>query len=194
MSDGDGKMMAQTERVSQAEIDKALTAAQEQPPGTVRRVLNFRDRNLLVGAARSWCARDDQKKLKDQDKLIRLGRLISFDETLEYMAMLTDAQEELQRKWLSDWNRYRLWRNFQAGLITADDLAKGTDIDKGVPKPALVMPENTPAEMRGPSRDFFLPSKLDAWVQDAIRGMEWNFNAAEYAVELAEKFGVEIER
>ena len=187
-------MMAQTERVSQAEIEQVMIVAKEQPPGTVKRTLNFRDRNMLIGAARNWCSRDDQKKLKDQDKLVRLGRIISFDETIEFIAMLTDAQEELQRKWVADWRRYKIWRDFQAGLVAEDRLTKDIDPEKGVQKPPLVMPENTPDEMRGPARDFFLPSKLDAWAQDAIKAMDWNFNAAEYAVELAEKFGVEIER
>jgi hypothetical protein len=202
MSDGDGKLMLQNPP-SRPEIDRVLhpveaghspAAEPLQPAGTVKRTLNFRDRNLLIGAARNWCSRDGQKKLKDQDKLVRLAKLVYFEETLEYIAMIADAQEEVERKWRADWKRYKLWRNFQEGLISEEELTKDVDRENGVPKPTLLMPEITPAEMRGRSRDFFFPSKLDAWAQNAVEGMDWNFNAAEYAVELAEKFGVEVER
>ena len=183
------------DRVMRPELPEPVPA--EQPPGTTKRRLNVRERNLLIGACRARCTQEGHTKLKDQDKLNRIGKLVKFEETLEYIAMITDWQEEHALKWERDWVRYKAWRRYQEGLIQPDDekFPKGIDLEKGVPKPPLRVPENTPAQMRGPERDFYFPSKLDAWAQDAVKEMDWSefVPGAEYTLELSAKFGVEIE-
>lgn len=202
MDNGDTKMLTNTPHVAEETlVDRVMKpelpppVPVEQPLGTVKRVLNVRDRNLTIGACRARCMQEGHKKLKDQDKLNRLSKLINFEETIEYVAMLKDWQEEHSLKWERDWVRYKAWRRHQEGVISPDDerFLKGVNLEKGVKKPPLVMPENTPEQMRGPERTFYLPPKLDIWAQEAVKGMDWTDFGAEYSTELAAKFGVEIE-
>lgn len=201
MPDNGGRKMIENvtrEALADAKgVDPAVAPGEQKvPSGCVERVLNFRDRNLLIGACRAFCAKDGHKGIKDQSKLDRMNKLISFDETLEYIAMLDDAQEELTREWTRDKGKYKAWRDYQEKIVTAEAVLKafpGMDLDKGAVKPPLRMSENSPEEMRGKERAFYLPSKLDSWVQDAVRAMEWSPFAAEYAVELCAKFGIKGE-
>jgi hypothetical protein len=169
----------------------------EVPEGCVRRVLNFKDRNYLVGAAKAYCSRDGHKGLKDQRKLDQLTKLVNFEATLDHTAELTDLIEEAQVKWESTMVRYRVWRRFKESILDEDqvkDMKKkypGLDEEKNFQKPPIRPPEMSESDRRGPDSTFHFPAKLDAWVQDALEVMEWQVIHAEFAVELCEKFGVE---
>ena len=80
--------------------------------------------------------------------------------------------------------------------MSADEVRKAFpdfDPEKGMEKPSLRMPELSPEEQRGQDSTFYLPSKLDAWVQDALRAMDWNTVMTMYSVELCDKFGLKDE-
>ena len=167
------------------------------PAGCVERTLNFRDRNLLIGAARDYCGKKEHGDFKNQAKLDRLTKLMCFQETLDYFEMLTDHYDDATREWRSARRKYNAWKDLRSGLYKDPDSFKRDfpDIDpgKGAEKPPLRAPEMTPKETRGEERAFYLPSKLDAWVQDVLKGAVWNALAAEYAVELCSKFGLKDE-
>lgn len=166
------------------------------PPGCVERVLNYRERNLLIGAARDHCGKKENADFKNQSKLDRLTKLVAFIESLEYFEMLDDHYDDKVREWKSAKRAYTAWMNFKAGLLPAEELRKAfpvIDIEKGAPKPPLRQPEMNPQEMRGEERAFYLPSKLDSWVQDLLKTAIWQPLAAEYAVELCGKFGLKDE-
>ena len=177
-------------------------ASQKCPSGCVERLLNFRERNLLIGAARDYCGKVDRHgnkehgDYKNQSKLDRLAKLVAFSETLEYFEVINDHYEDVVRSWKRARLVYVAWMNLNSGLIKPEDFKRefpAVDPEKGVAKPALRMPEATPKEMRGDERAFYFPSKLDVWVQDLLRVVTFEPLAAEYAVELCSKFGIKDE-
>lgn len=179
--------------------DDATPAAADPkraPVGHAERILSFKDRNNLFGACRAFCAREGHQGFKDQTKLDRLNKIILFEETLEYFAMLDDSLEDEIRAWQRSKKHYKLWKNYKAGLIKAEDFRRelpGANPDEEPPKPSLLEPQTKPEEARGKERSFYLPSKLDSWAQDAIRAMDWSPFAAQWTVELCEKFGIKDE-
>ena len=174
------------------------TAPSEQkcPSGCVERTLNFRERNLLVGAARDYCEKKEHGDYKSQAKLARLSKLISFEETLDYFEMIDDHYNDAGQVWRRDKSIWTALRNLKDGLVNLEDFRKQfptVDVDKKMDKPPLRRPEASPKEMRGEDKVFYFPSKLDVWVQDVIKAAIWQPLAAEYAVELCEKFGINDE-
>lgn len=163
------------------------------PPGCVERVLTVYDRNLVCGACIRYCQQDGKKKLKDLDKLDRVKRLLRFDETLEFVAMNTDWLEDERVRWEGAKARYRLWRRWKEGILRAEDL-KATDpnFDPGVePERPPPQPPQLAREQRcGPARPVHVPSRLDAWIQEALRAMDWPSDMAEGASEIGRTFGV----
>lgn len=173
-------------------------AERKPPAGCVERILNFKDRNYLVGAALAYCGREGHKTYKDQRKLEQLKKLVNFEATLDHTAEITDAIELEQLKWAAAKEKYKAWVAYREGLLDAVAVAKlkiqypDMSLDQGPEKPP-VRPPDLAADTRGPDSTFYLPSKLDAWVQVALAAMEWPANMAEYAVELCEKFGIKDE-
>jgi hypothetical protein len=168
-------------------------AAGKPPLGHVERHLTMQDRNMIVGAALALCQHKDHKKLKDQRRLEAVKRLLKFDETLDYFAMVNDSLEEEQARWEGARERYRLFRKWKEGGLKTEDFRKdypGIDLGEGPPKPPLRGPEMSPQDKRGPERPFFLPAKLDAWIEEALREMDWDTPMSEGSVELAEKYGI----
>jgi hypothetical protein len=162
------------------------------PAGCVERILSFRDRNFIIGACRAFCEKDGHKGFKDQAKLSRLNKLLAFEETLEYFAEFDDTLEDLVRAWTRQKRMYKLRRDVEEGVVKAGEFEKefpGIALES-VEKPTLRPPENSKEDMKGAESHFYLPSKLDVWVQDALRAMEWNWSAAEFSVDLCAKFGV----
>jgi len=173
------------------------TLEKKCPSGCVERILNYRERNLLIGAARDYCGKKEHSDYKGQAKLDRLTKLICFQETLDYFDVLTDHYDEAVREWKSTRRKYNAWKDLKAGLYKDPDnfTRDFPDVDpgKGIEKPANRAPEITPKESRGEERSFYFPSKLDAWVQDVLKAAVWQALAAEYAVELCSKFGIKDE-
>lgn len=198
MSDNGGrKIIENVTREALTEMIKSEGEAPEskKPPiGCVERILNFKDRNNLFGACRAFCAKEGHQGFKDQTKLDRLNKIILFEETLEYFAMIDDVLEDEVRAWQRDKRRYKLWKDYKAGLVKPEDFRKEfSDQDAEPKKPALLQPESKPEDIRGKERSFYLPSKIDVWAQDAIRAMDWSPFLVEYTVELFQKFGIKEE-
>jgi hypothetical protein len=199
MSGSDGRpMLENAARMDVEKIMKDPVAAspEEQPIGTVKRVLNFRDRNLLIGACRQWADKDGKGDHKGQSKVDRLTKAISFQETIDYFNMIDDSVEDALFRWQKDRNSYLSFKQYEAGGLTLEDLRKRApwvDVSSPPAKPPKAQPEASPEEMRGKERTFYLPSKLDAWVQDVLKVSTFPSIASEYVVELCKKFGINEE-
>src|ERR1043166_7934111 len=166
------------------------------PAGCVERIPNVRARNFIVGACRAYCEKEGHKGFKDQKKLNDITKLLNFDATLEYNAVVNDQNEERVLAWEAATAMYKAWRRFKEKLIPAEEMRKNypdLNLERGIEKPSLRVPELSPEEQRGQDSTFYLPSKLDAWVQDALRAMDWNTVMTMYSVELCEKFGIKDE-
>lgn len=193
------------ESVTRKALDDAASPApppelgpgRKQPPGTVERRLNFKDRNYLVGAARAYCEKEGHKGFKDQRKLEQLKKLVDFESTLDHSAEITEAIEEMTAEWQSAKVMHTTWSRYKKGILTPDQVKEmkrqypDMDLENGPPKPPVRVPEPDPAYMRGPESVFYFPSKLDAWVQEALKVMEWPTTFTQYCFELFEKFQIE---
>ena len=184
-------------------VTRELLAAQEGekklsvpvPEGCVTRTLNFRERNLIVGACRFY-VKGEKGKYKGQFKVDRVGKLLSFEETLDYFNMMNDSQAENLFKWQEQRQAYVAYRMMKGGMMKAEDFAKqfpDLDLDECPPKPPVKQPELTHEEERGKPREFHIPSKLDVFIQDALKDMEWNPDWSKYVVELMVKYGISPE-
>lgn len=172
--------------------------AEAKPPaGCVERRLNCKERNILVGAARDYAReKGEHADFKNQMRLQRLIKTIRFEESIDYLSALEDHAEETVREWRSKRARRSMWLEWRAGLMEEDAVKKrfpGLSLDEEPEQVGTRPPELTPEEQRGPEEAFYLPSKLDAWVQDALRGAKWNPLLAEFVSELNEKFGIKDE-
>lgn len=201
MSD-DGKQLLQNAPVPAPDgtrlalVKDGEPAERKAPPGCVERILNVKDRNFIVGACRVYCEKEGHKGFKDQKKLDQVTKLLNFEATLDYNAVVNDHGEEITLAWESATARYRAWRRYKEKLLTAEEIRKtypDLDLEKGVEKPALRAPEIPPEMQRGQDSTFYFPAKLDVWVQDALRAMDWTTVMTQYAVALCEKFGMKDE-
>lgn len=196
------RAIEEASRIEKAEPAGKPAAPKKIPTGHVERVLNMRDRNFLIGACRAYCETAKHRKFKDQEKLDRLKKLLSFEETLDYMAMIDDSLDDERRKWRGAQNRYKFWLSLKEGAANLDDLKKeypGVDfvqlLDAEEPpaKPRARPPEHPPETLRGPERPFYLPSKLDAFAEEALRRMDWSTDMNEGSVEVCRKYAIERE-
>lgn len=197
----DGAKKAMVENACRVPVGEGGTGAPvpdggRPPAGCVERVLNFKDRNYIVGACLAYCEKDGHKGFKDQKKLDQVKKLLNFEATLDHTAEITDGLEERTLAWEGARARYKMWRQFKEGLLDADGVEEmrkrhpDLDLEKGPEKPPVRPPELSPEDQRGPESVFHLPSKLDAWIQGALGAMDWPTVMTEYCVELCEKFGV----
>lgn len=140
-------------------------------PGCVKRVLNFRDRNQIMVACRAWFQRNEKSDKNDEKAILRMNKvqkLLAFEETMEYFEMIEDSYAFRQAQWQ---------RERQAWIA-----GQGPNPGK--------KPQPTPEEQRGQERVFHIPSKQDAWIEEAIRGMKWHPIGVEYVAELFERFQI----
>ena len=167
------------------------------PAGCVERVLNFRDRNLIIGACREFCQGMGKGDYKAQAKLDKVSKIISFQETLEYFEMIEESMEEATFKWQRERNDWLCYQQYMSGSLTAEELKKrAPGVDTGNPPrkaSTKKAPEPTQDEQRGKARSFYFPSKIDVWVQDALKVANWQPLASEYVTELCLKFGLKDE-
>jgi len=166
------------------------------PVGHVERVLNYRDRNLLLGACQEYCSKDGRGNYKNTSKLDRISKLLLFQETVDYFAMIDESLEDALFKWQRSRNDWLSLQQYLGGGMTLEDLKKkapAVDPQSPPKRPALTQPQATPEEMRGKDRSFYLPSKLDVFAQDALRAATWNPQTAEYVTELLARFEIKDE-
>lgn len=171
------------------------TEEKKVPEGHVVRTLTFRDRNLIVGACKFY-VKGEKGKYKGQFKVDRVSKLLCFEETLDYFNMMNDSQAENLFKWQEQRQAYVAFRMMKGGMLKVEDFAKqfpDLDIDECPPKPPIKQPDLNDEEQRGKPREFHIPSKLDVFIQDALRDMEWNPDWSKYVVELLTKYGISPE-
>lgn len=176
--------------------DEGPAPEKKAPLGCVERVLDMRNKNAVIGACTLYCQKDGHKGLIDQTRLNRLKKLFNWDETLEYFAMIDDSLDDEVRAWKQAKNQYKLWKDYRAGLVKAEEVKKiypSFDLEGEIQKPALVEPKNKLEHRRGPEAAVYIPSKLDAWIQDALKATDWLVHMDELAVEVCEKFGIKSE-
>jgi hypothetical protein len=162
------------------------------PPGCVERVLTVRDRNMIVGACMTYVEKN--KSLKDMRMLVKVKEALDFEETVEYFAQLDASITEAVEEWQRARIKRKLWLDWRAGILQTEDLKRqfpNFDFEKEPPKPSPMPPKATEEEKRGPERTFYIPAKLDAWIEDALRAMEWETRHAEGGVAVSEKYGIE---
>lgn len=170
----------------------------KQPAGTVARDLNFRDRDMVIAACRESCAKEGKGGHKYQVKLDKLMKLLNVEEVAEYFDMIQDSVEDSAFKWGRLRNNWLNYQQYMSGGISRAELKeRAPDVDPSSPptKPPTRQPEPTREELRGKSRVFFVPSKLDAWIQDAVKSATWSVVAKdkylpEYVSELCQKLGI----
>jgi hypothetical protein len=154
----------------------------------------MRDRNLIVGACVSYCAKEGKRKVKEQVNLERVKRLFRFEETVEYFALMNDAVDDAKVVWDGARKKYRVWLALREGALKVSDVVKEYptfDLDVEPMKPSPVAPKIKAEELVGPTSTFHIPAKLDVWISDALRDMEWpteKVDMTEGAAELARKF------
>lgn len=168
--DGERKIVENVTREVLADALKegpiTLSDKNKLPPGCVERILSFRDRNLIIGACRAWCQKQDRSDQKAITKLDRIQKLLVFEETVEYYEMIDDHYTLKQREWEKQKQLYLDGKGEKHGK----------------------RPQPSAQEQRGQERLFHVPSKLDAWIQESLREMRWNPLTAEYVTELFSKF------
>lgn len=182
--------------VDRAPKDPSGKLIEKQPAGTVGRILNFRDRNLLVGACRDFCSKEGKGNHKAQSKLDRITKLVVFQETVDYFDMIDDSLEDALFRWQRLRNDWLALQQYMGGGLTAEDLKKkapSVDLTDPPGKPSRRQPEATADESRGVAREFYFPSKLDVWAQEVLKAVTWSPLASEYVTELCEKFGIKDE-
>jgi hypothetical protein len=184
------------EVIKDAFKEAASASEPKAPEGCTERTVTMRDRNSIMGACQAYCQKDGHKGLLDQTRLNRIKKILNWDETLEYFAMIDDSLDDEIRIWKRAKNQHKLWKDYRAGLIKAEDVKKtypDLDLEGEFKKPPLREPELKPEDKCGPKKVVYLPSKLDAWVQDALKAMEWLPKMEELAVEVCAKFGIKSE-
>lgn len=197
-SNGGRQMVVNTQKVELpiplGTTDLTEDVKKKPPAGTVERTLNFQERSLLVLACKLHCAKQDKGDHKAQAKLSRLLKIVSYEETVDYFDMIDDSLEDKLFKWQRERNDWLLVQQYLAGGIALDELKKKSpelDIENPPEKPARRQPEATKDEIRGSERSFYLPSKLDSWVQDVLHATHWpNPEKSMYITELCTKFGI----
>lgn len=172
-------------------------------PGFVAQELTMKDRNLVIGACRAYCQRKGEKRIENHQFLERLNRILAFDETLEFYAMIGDVKDQMTREWNGQRMRYNRWRDWKAGLpVKVDTALEGEDGVKTIiepfdpnreapAKPSHQAPKLPNDEERGPIRTFHIPAKLSVFIEKALKAMDWATFLTEDAVILCEKFGIE---
>lgn len=189
------------ETLAKVIVEKDQVEAKKQeksvPEGCVTRTLSMRDRNLILGACRTYVKGENRGKHKNQFKVDRIVKCLLEQETVDYFLMINDSQAENLFKWQEQRQAYVAFRMMKGGMIKPEEFAKSfpdIDMDECPPKPPIKQPELTKDEQRGPTREFYIPSKLDAFIEEALRDMEWGAIGSEQVVELMERYGIEAEK
>lgn len=186
----EGKLLIQPEAKLPAEASKI-------PAGCVERLLNFRDRDIIISATRDYCKSDGgHADHKHQSKLDKITKLLNLEECIEYFDMINEAYEDEIKEWMGNRKKYAIYQDYKLGLITIEEAKVQLptfDASSSQEKPSHRQPKPTSEEQRGKERVFYIPSKLDAMIQDALRAYKFNPLVAEFNAEVCLKFGIKEE-
>lgn len=191
MADSMGKQLLENSRRPDIVVPPAPPEPRKQPPGTVERILNVRERNYIVGVCLEFTKKNPGHK--SQIKVARVKDVVVFEETLKYIDMINDAYEEKAFQWRVAMHEWKNCRDYQAGMISLETFRKACpNVNLDIPreKPPRQHPEASPEELRGPESSFYFPPKIDVWVQECLKASAWEGVQPEYVVELCGKYGI----
>lgn len=192
MTDGQNAVTHPPRDAESIRNDAAATAT-KRPPGTVERALNCKERTLIIEACRQYCRKDGKGDSKAQSRLYRTMQIISYQEAVDYFAGLEDKLEDMAYDWQRAKNTWVAWKNYLSGALTMDAVKKMIprfDESRDPEKPSHGKPMLTSTELRGETRPYYFPSKIDAWLQDILKAVNWDPLHAEFVTELCGKFGI----
>lgn len=152
--------------------DVAAKPAEDPHAGCVKRELSMRDRNLILSAIEQYAADKSRNDHKGMRKLEKVKKLLATEVSEDYFDEIDDVHQAKLVAWLKEKN---LW-------------AEG----KSEHNPGK-RPEREDLDLKGPMSTFWIPAKLDGWVQDALRACQWNPKLSRDAVDLCDRYGIKDE-
>lgn len=152
----------------------------KNPLGNVPREFTMQDRRLILQSLDAYCKKDNRGDSKHLIKFQRIRTLLRYQELEEYYDMISDHVMDLLEKWSKAHKEY------------AEAKEKGEDW-KALERPSRRRPDAEPKDIRGPSVNFPVPSRLDVLIKDAVKAMQFDPSLAEYVVELYTKLDIKDE-
>ena len=188
------------EQLAKAVVEKDRLESEKPertiPEGCVVRNLSFRDRNLIIGSCRVYVKGENRGKHKNQFRVDRVCKILLEQETVDYFLMINDAQAENLFKWQEGRQAYVAFRMMKGGMLKPEEFVKnfpGLDMDVCPQKPPVQQPKLTEDEQRGKVREFYIPAKIDAFIEEALRDMDWGTLGSEQVVELLQRYRIDEE-
>lgn len=163
------------------------------PPGSVPRRFSMKERQLIVLACQVYSQNGDFKK---QRKLRDIRLILKADEVEDYFDTIREKEHDLLSEWTKASNMYRRYQAWKAGSESQEEILKAfPDMDlkdpaKAPKKPSFVEPEIGEKDIVGPDADFFIPAKVEVFIEAALKKMTWGTFDCSYVATLAEKYSL----
>jgi len=163
------------------------------PLGHVERHFTMAERQLIIFAAANAAKGGDYRK---QRKLRDVRQILGADQVEEYFDRLREAEEEAHGEWARQRNLYSHYQSFKIGGMSREELLETfpnlkLDHPEDLPKkPPFSKPKSSREDLRGPSRTFFIPAKLEVFIEASLKDMQWGPADHEDVAELAEKYNL----
>lgn len=189
-----------TEMLKNAEVAQPspLAVAEEPkcPPGYVERSFTMQERRLIVIAGSAYANGGDFKKAR---RLSELKAVLAYSAVTDYFESLSEAYEDRGRDWSKETNLYRSVLGWKAGSLSLQELVeKFPEIDARHPeniripkKPAYKAPQQTVEETQGPARKFFIHPKLEIFIAQSLKAMQWFSGDCDTAAKLTYEYQLE---
>lgn len=168
-------------------------AAKKCPEGFVERTFTMAERQLIIFAASNAAKAGDYRK---QRKLRDVRLILGADQVEEYFERLREAEEETHGEWARQRNLYSHYQSWKIGAMTKDEVLETfPELKLGHPedvpkKPPFSKPKTSKEDLRGPSKAFHIPAKLEVFIEASLKDMQWGPSDHEDVAELAEKYGL----
>jgi hypothetical protein len=176
------------EKNADAAIDKAAgDVAQKDPapakPTVITRELDRLDRFLILEALDNHIGGDKERsRVQGQYRLTKLNRLLDRGEIEEWRDACEYDVREADAK--------RIEQNVQMRMGNVESI-KGAD-GKIVRHPRLTMPDAF-RQNRGKRQAIEFEPRLDVLIQDALKAMPFSPNYAEDAVDLCQRYEINVD-
>lgn len=184
-------------------VETGTPVERKCPTGHVERVLNYKDRHLILLACASAVSGTRDKKSGDYKAMVKLDKvkkLLGFEAVEEYFETIDDSVADKNAAWTRATNLYGTFEMVKTGAVSRKQFAdRFPDVDfdsllrEPPKKPSLKVPQASPDEKRGKISTFYVPAKLDVFIESSLKEMSWGTGDAEYVVELAEKYELPLE-
>lgn len=170
-------------------MKKLEDQVEEKVEGMVEHQLNFRERAMIIDAARAFCSQKEHGEYKNIIKLERVRRLLDHEEVLKFQE---DLQEDANTK-VREWGQHRnAWIEAQNALLDPKASPEAKAIAKKISDPGKA-PTITKATQRGKTRRFLILPKIEVWIVECLKVMQWNPEISEDVEILFDKYAIKIE-